>query len=134
MPSDPGMLELAKRYLEALEAGATGDELADFFALDVVQEEFPNRFQPQGARRDLAAILDAAARGRAAMSSQSYRIVHAVANGGELALEVEWVGTVAVPIGQLPAGGTMRARFAVFLEYRDGKIAAQRNYDCFEPG
>lgn len=134
MPSDPGTLDLAKRYLEALEAGATGDELAAFFAPDVVQEEFPNRFQPQGARRDLTAILDAAARGRAAMSSQSYRIVHAVANGDELALEVEWVGTVAVPIGQLPAGGTMRARFAVFLEYRDGKIAAQRNYDCFEPG
>jgi ketosteroid isomerase-like protein len=134
MPSGPGNLELAKRYLAAIEAGATGDELADFFAPDVVAEEFPNRFLPQGARRDLPAILDAAARGHAALSSQSYRIVHAVANGDELALEVEWVGTVAVPIGQLPAGGKVRARFAVFLEYRDGKIAAQRNYDCFEPG
>lgn len=134
MPSDPKNLDLAKRYLEAIEAGATGDELAAFFAPDVVQEEFPNQFLPQGARRDLPAILDAAARGRAVMSSQSYRIVNAVANGDELALEVEWVGTVAVPIGQLPAGGKVRARFALFLEYRDGKIAAQRNYDCFEPG
>ena len=67
------------------------------------------------------------------MSSQSYRIVNAVANGDDLALEVEWEGTAAVPIGQLPAGEKMRARFAVFLQYRDGKIAAQRNYDCFEP-
>ena len=133
MPSDPGMLDLAKRYFEAIEAGATGDELAAFFAPDVVAEEFPNQFLPQGARRDLPAILDAAARGRAALSSQSYRILHAVANGDELALEVEWVGTVAVPIGELPAGGVIRARSAVFLEYRDGKIAAQRNYDCFEP-
>lgn len=133
MPSDPENLDLAKRYFEAIEAGATGDELAAFFAPDVVAEEFPNQFLPQGARRDLPAILDAAARGRAVMSSQSYRIVHAVANGDELALEVEWVGTVAVPIGELPAGGKVRARFAVFLEYRDGKIAAQRNYDCFEP-
>ena len=133
MPSDPEKLELAKRYLVAIEAGATGDELAAFFTPDVVAEEFPNRFLPQGARRDLPAILDAAARGRAALSSQSHRIVHAVANGDELALEVEWVGTVAVPIGELPAGGVIRARSAVFLEYRDGKIAAQRNYDCFEP-
>jgi hypothetical protein len=23
--------------------------------------------------------------------------------------------------------------FAVFLEFRDGRIARQRNYDCFEP-
>ena len=133
MPFDPENLDRARKYLEAIEAGATGDELGRFFASDVVQEEFPNRFLPQGARRDLLAILDAAARGRAAMSSQSYRILHAVGEGNELALEVEWVGTLAVPIGPLPAGGTMRARFAVFLEYRDGKIAAQRNYDCFEP-
>jgi ketosteroid isomerase-like protein len=131
--SDPENLDLARRYLEAIASGMTGDELADFFLPDVIQEEFPNRFLPQGARRDLPAILDAAARGRAAMSSQSYRILHAVANGDELALEVEWAGTLAVPIGDLPPGGRMRARFAVFLEYRDGKIAAQRNYDCFEP-
>ena len=133
MSSDLEKLDLARRYLEAIASGMTGDELADFFAADVVQEEFPNRFLPQGARRDLPAILDAAARGRAAMSSQSYRIVHAVANGDDLAMEVEWEGTLAVPIGQLSAGAKMRARFAVFLEYRDGKIAAQRNYDCFEP-
>jgi ketosteroid isomerase-like protein len=133
MSFDPENLDRARKYLEAIEAGATGDELGRFFTPDVVQEEFPNRFVPQGARRDLLAILDAAARGRAAMSSQSYRILHAVGDGDELALEVEWVGTLAVPIGPLPAGGTMRARFAVFLEFRDGKIAAQRNYDCFEP-
>ena len=133
MPSDGGNLDLATRYLEAIQSGMTGDELAGFFSPDVVQEEFPNKVLPQGARRDLAAILDAATRGRAAMSSQSYRIVHAVANGDDLALEVEWEGTAAVPVGQLPAGAKMRARFAVFLQYRDGKIAAQRNYDCFEP-
>ena len=133
MPFDPENLDRARKYLEAIEAGTTGEELGRFFAPDVVQEEFPNRFVPQGARRDLLAILDAAARGRAAMSSQSYRILHAVGEGNELALEVEWMGTLAVPIGQLPAGGMMRARFAVFLEFRDGKIVAQRNYDCFEP-
>ena len=133
MPLDPENLDRARRYLDAIEAGATGDELGRFFAPDVVQEEFPNRFVPQGARRDLLAILDAAARGRAAMSSQSYRILHAVGEGDELALEIEWEGTLAVPIGQLSAGERMRARFAVFLQYRDGKIVAQRNYDCFEP-
>ena len=133
MPPDPENLDRARRYLEAIEAGATGDELGRFFTPDAVQEEFPNRLVPQGARRDLLAILDAAARGRAAMSSQSYRILHAVGNGDELALEIEWVGTLSIPFGELPAGGQMRARFAVFLEYRDAKIAAQRKYDCFEP-
>jgi ketosteroid isomerase-like protein len=27
----------------------------------------------------------------------------------------------------------MRARFAAFIEFRDGRIVRQRNYDCFEP-
>ncbi len=30
------------------------------------------------------------------------------------------------------AGGEMRARFGLFLQFRDGKIARQHNYDCFE--
>jgi ketosteroid isomerase-like protein len=32
-----------------------------------------------------------------------------------------------------PAGGQLRARFAMFLEIREGRIARQRNYDCFYP-
>lgn len=35
--------------------------------------------------------------------------------------------------GSQPAGGEMRAHFGVFLDVRDGRIAAQRNHDCFEP-
>jgi hypothetical protein len=26
----------------------------------------------------------------------------------------------------------LRAHFALFLEFRDGRIVRQRNYDCFE--
>jgi hypothetical protein len=31
------------------------------------------------------------------------------------------------------SGGEMRARFAIFLELRDGRIVRQGNYDCFDP-
>ena len=31
------------------------------------------------------------------------------------------------------AGGELRTQFAVVREFRNGRIAAQRNYDCFEP-
>jgi ketosteroid isomerase-like protein len=59
--------------------------------------------------------------------------LNALENGDAMALEVQWTGTLAVPVGDIPAGGDMRARFGVFIELRDGKIARQRNYDCFEP-
>ncbi len=133
MPTTEDNLAAATRYLKAVEAGATGDTLAAFYAEDVVQEELPNRLNPNGARRDLRAILDAAERGAQVMASQRYEIDTALASGNSVALEVRWTGTLAVPIGSLPAGAEMRARFAVFLQFRDGKIVAQRNYDCFEP-
>src|SRR5215831_16546224 len=105
-------LELARRYFAALEGGATGEELAAFYAPEVVQEEFPNRLSPQGARRDLAAILEAAERGRKVMAAQRYEILHAVADGDRVAVEFRWSGTLAIPVGSLPARAEMKGRFA----------------------
>lgn len=126
-------LQAARRYLAAIESGATGDALAAFFTEDVVQEEFPNRLVPAGARRDLAAILEGAVRGKTVVTRQRYDIHSATAAGDRVALEVTWTGTLAIPIGSVQPGGELRARFAVFLDFHDGRIAAQRNYDCFDP-
>jgi ketosteroid isomerase-like protein len=126
-------LEIAKQYLAALGQGVECNKLADFFSPDVVQEEFPNRLVPSGAKRDLAAMFDGCERGKKVMSRQRYEIKNALASENLVALEVLWTGTLAIPLGSLPAGGQMRAHFAMFLEFRDGKIVAQRNYDCFEP-
>lgn len=126
-------LQAARRYLAAIEAGATGDALAAFFTEDVVQVEFPNRLVPTGAHRDLRALLEGAERGQKVLAAQRLEIRGEVASGDRVALEVLWTGTLAVPIGSLPAGGEMHAHFGVFLEFRDGRIAAQRNYDCFDP-
>ncbi|NTU79188.1 MAG: nuclear transport factor 2 family protein [Chloroflexales bacterium] len=133
MTASADLFDLATQYLAAIERGATGAALAAFFTDDVLQEEFPNRLVPAGARRDLAAILDGAVRGQQVMTAQRFTVLDHLVDGSQVALEVQWTGTLAIPLGSLPAGGQMRARFAVFLTYRDGKIAHQRNYDCFEP-
>jgi len=99
----------------------------------VVQYEYPNRLAPDGARRDLAQLREANVRGRRAVVSQRFDIRRWLASGDEVALEVEWTATLGAAIGAIPAGGQMRAHFAVFLEFRDGRIAVQRNYDCFDP-
>ncbi|MDC0713963.1 nuclear transport factor 2 family protein [Stigmatella sp. ncwal1] len=126
-------LEVVQSYLQALEQGATGEALARFFHPEVSQREFPNRLTPSGATRDMQALLDAAKRGQKVMTSQRYKVLQAVAQGDQVALEVDWSGTLAVPLGSLPAGGTMRAWIGMFVTVRDGRILSQRNYDCFEP-
>lgn len=126
-------LETVKRYLKAIEDGAINEALAAFYDPAVEHVEYPNRFTPQGARSDLAAMMEAAERGRKVLTSQTYEIRSAVADGDHVALEVLWTGVLAVPVGSILAGGEMRAHFAMFLDFRDGKIVSQRNYDCFEP-
>ena len=133
MPTATSNLERARNYLRAIEQGATGDALSTFFDPAVVQEEFPNRLTPNGARRTLPDLLLSAERGQKLLSSQSFEIHNQVESGHQVALEVTWAGTLKVPVQNLPAGAKMRARFAVFLEFRDGRIVAQRNYDCFDP-
>ncbi|MER6439066.1 nuclear transport factor 2 family protein [Streptomyces sp. NPDC001185] len=124
---------LALAYHEAVSRGAVGDELAGFFHEDVVHQELPNALFPAGAVRDLGALREAAARGQERLSRQSFDVLNVVASDGQVALEVLWTGTLAVPLGNLPAGHVMRAHIATFLEFRDGRIVAQRNYDCYEP-
>jgi ketosteroid isomerase-like protein len=125
--------DLIRRYLDAIEAGATGDALAAFFTPDVEQVEFPNRLVATGATRDLAAILDGAVRGQAVLRSQRFDLHRVIEAGDAAAAEATWTGVLAVPLGTIPAGGEMRARFAMVFEIRDGRIARQHNYDCFDP-
>jgi ketosteroid isomerase-like protein len=129
----PDLAASAHAYLAAIERGATSEELAAFFTPDVVQREFPNRLIPSGATRDLAAILDGAARGKQILEAQHFEVLNTVVRGSSVALEVAWRATFRVTIGTLQPGTEMRARFAVFLKYRSGRIAEQHNYDCFEP-
>src|SRR3989442_8020909 len=99
-------LDTARRYLAAIEGGAVGATLADFFAPDVVHEELPNRLAPEGARQGLDGILESAERGQKVVSAQTYEVRSETASRERVAMEVVWTGTLAVPLGSLPAGGT----------------------------
>jgi ketosteroid isomerase-like protein len=124
---------VARAYVNALASGAGPDALEEFFAPDVVQEEFPNRLLPDGATRDLAALRESRRRGRALMSGETYDVLSTTAEGDRVAVELLWVGTVGAAVGPFAAGQQLRARFAIFLWFRGGRIVRQHNYDCFWP-
>lgn len=126
-------LAFVRRYLRALEDGAAGEALARFFTADAVQVELPNRLNPSGGTSDLATLLQRAERMPSILRSQSYEVRSELAQHDRVAIEVLWKAVLAVPLGSLSAGAAMTAHFAVFFELRDGLIASQRNYDCFEP-
>ena len=125
--------ERALRYLQALEAGAVGEALAEFFHPEVQHREYPSRLFPHGVTADLKGILQGAERGQRVVGGQRFTVRHALSEGDSVAMEVDWSGTLKVPMGTLPEGTTLRAAFGMFLTFREGRIISQRNYDCYEP-
>ena len=75
---------------------------------------------------------DAAAKGAAVLKSQNYDVLNQFASGDLLVLEFTWTGVLAVSIGSLSAGDTMRAHCTAVMELEAGRIRRLRNYDCFE--
>jgi limonene-1,2-epoxide hydrolase len=126
-------IQLIRSYLNVLESGAFGDELSKYFTMDAIQVEFPNILNTKGGQSDLTAILTRAEQGRKILSKQTYDIKSETADGSRVAIEAIWTGTFAVPIGKLTPGSTMHAHFSIHFEIRDGRIAVQHNYDCFDP-
>jgi ketosteroid isomerase-like protein len=129
---DADHLNTVRRYLKTIEDGTFAD-LADLFTPDMVMEQLPNRIYPQGLRGTRSQMADAFERGRKLLSHQTYEIKNALVNENSVAVEVLWTGTLALSFGTLTAESKMRAHSAMFFEFKDGKIASQRNYDCFEP-
>lgn len=125
-------IEIIRRYLYAIERDDDA-ALAASLHPEIVQREHPNRLVPKGVTRDLAAILDSARRGRAAVRDQRFEILTALADGDRVAVELLWTATAGIPLPPLgkAEGDTLRARFAIFVTLRDGRIVAQDNYDCF---
>lgn len=127
-------LATVRAYFETIGEDASSEGVGAFYSADVLQEEFPNRFLPNGAERGLEELRAASERGRKGMASQSFEILSILARDHTVVVEAEWNGTLSVSIGEdLPAGTVMRARFAQFFELHGGKITRQRNYDCFYP-
>ena len=124
---------VVREYLKALEDGEAGEGLGRFFTEDARQIELPNKLNPAGGESDLATMKKRSEEGKKLLKKQSYTIKSEIVDGDNVAVEAEWVGILAVPLAGLAEGYEMKAHFAMFFKFENGRIALQRNYDCFEP-
>jgi ketosteroid isomerase-like protein len=125
-------LESVRRYLKAIEDGDFSP-IRELFAPDASMVQFPNRIYPQGLSASVSQMSEAFEKGRKLLASQTYKIKNELVNGDSVAVEVLWIGKLAVPFGSMAAGSEMRAHSAMFFEFKEGKIVSQKNYDCFVP-
>ena len=132
MSADPDYAGLARQFVEAAAHGANdevrGDPGLRRAARGVSQPAVARRCVPRPGGHPGGGRTRQARHGR-----PQYEVLNVVAAGPHVALEARWTGTLAVPLSSLPAGGEMRARFAIFFEFRGREDLRIRNYDCFEP-
>lgn len=121
-------IDLARELIRRIERA---EPIEDLLHDDAVHEELPNRMSPSGRVHDRAAVLAGFERGRKLMARQVYAVRSAIGDGDRAAFDLDWSGTLAAPLGELPAGHVMKARIALFVEARGGRIAVQRTWDAY---
>ncbi|MDJ1502088.1 nuclear transport factor 2 family protein [Xanthocytophaga agilis] len=124
---------IVSAFLTVLENRTSSDEIELFYHPDASQIEYPNTLTKNLTKRDLKELKAASDRGLKVLQKEKYEVLHSYAYGNTVIIEVVWTGVLTIPLGSIPVGGEMKAYFAQFFEFMDGKIIRQRNYDCFEP-
>ncbi len=125
--------KLIQKYLQQLQSFVT--DPASYRSLlhtDMVQTEFPNKLNPSGQERGLEGCLRAMEAGKKLLSEQNYEIANCFESGNQVCVEVVWKGKMATDAGPLRKGQELRAFLGMVIEFKDGKIYRQRNYDCYE--
>jgi ketosteroid isomerase-like protein len=130
MAVEDDKVKAARQLFAAIE---TGDEagLRAIYADTAVQVEHPNQLKPKGDRREVDKMMADLKRGKALLREEHYEVLSAIAAGDHVALRVKWTGTLAVPVGALQPGDAMVCESGIFLEFREGRVVEQHNYDCF---
>jgi hypothetical protein len=126
-------LAAARRYLELIERFAQPEEFEGLLHPNIQHEEYPNLLMKNGSKRDYTTMVVGPQQGRKILSENRYEIQNAFVSGDWVAVEIIWTGTLAIPLGTMPAGYEMRAHIATLLQFKDGLIITQHQYDCYDP-
>jgi hypothetical protein len=126
-------LAAARRYIELVESFAQPAEFEGVLHPAIQHEEYPNLLMRNGSKRDFATMSAGPQQGRKILSTNRYEIKNAFAAGDWVTLEIVWTGTLAIPLGSMAAGTELKAYIATILQFQDGMIITQHQYDCYEP-
>lgn len=126
-------LAAARHYIELVEAFAQPEAFEGVLHPDIRHEEYPNLLLKHGSKRDYATLIVGPQQGRKILTENRFEIKNALATGDWVTLEIVWTGTLAIPLGTMAAGYEMKAYVATILQFKDGLIVTQHQYDCYEP-
>jgi len=95
--------------------------------------EYPNLINKSGQVRDGSKASAGVAVGKTILAKQQYSFTEFTEAGDKLVAEGTWTGTMAIDAGHLVKGQELKAYLCIVIDFKDGKIYRQRNYDCYLP-
>jgi predicted ester cyclase len=118
----------ARRCVELFNQKRIAEWVAACYAESAEWIELPRPSTPNGQRGDRGAYRAAAERVLEFVPDRQMEILNLVAQADQVVLELDWRGTTAVPMGDLPMGSVVRYRMATFLTFVDGVIVKEVDY------
>lgn len=100
---------------------------------DVVFYDNPNLINKVGQVRNASKGMAGVAVGQKILAAQRYDFIEIIETGDKLIIECIWTGTMAIDAGHLKQGQQLKAYICMIVEFKNGKIISQRNYDCYAP-
>jgi len=118
---------IARRMVAEYNKG-TADWVESCHAENTSWTELPFAGGPSGRGGGRAALRKAAEEAVAAFPDRRMNLRNLIADGHQVALELDWTGTVAVARPGINVGDIFKLRIAMFLAVEDGKIVKQTDY------
>jgi ketosteroid isomerase-like protein len=130
----PDPVAVVERYLAIVaDMHAEPADLARLVHPEARFVEHPNLVAPGGRRRDAEAARAAFVHSRSLLRENRFDIVEHLTAGERVVTRATWTGVLAIDAGDVAAGTELRAECCMVFTVRDGRIAAQENYDCYLP-
>lgn len=126
-------IDIARRYFYLLESFTTDiSAYRDILHPAIEQTEYPNAVVGQTVHRTLEKLNAGMEAGKKLLSSQKFDIRKFYELEDSLIIEAVWSGQIGESTGDFLYGKILTAYICIVMEFRDGKIYRQRNYDCYE--
>jgi len=124
---------LVIELMQALEAGAHGEELRRFFHEEAEQVEYPSMVDPHVGRRGLDGMIAASELGAGMLAFQRYDVSRWIESADTVVCQAEWHAELAKDAGTLRQGQRLHSYSVLIFTFHDDKIIRQEAYDCYEP-
>ena len=118
----------ARRCVDLFNQKRIAERVEACYAANTKWIELPRPQSPKGQHGDREFLRIAAKRTLALVPDHQMKILNLVAQDDQVALEIDWRGTTAAALGNLPAGSEVRYWVATFLTFTDRMIVKQVDY------